>query len=155
MIQRNHRRIRLCIIILCLNLAFIWGNSLLPGEISGALSKWVRDLINWIFRLPAKDPEQGHGLLRKIAHFTEFACLGVWLRWLWGMLEAKRLKAVLYPFATAIAVACIDETIQIFVPLRGPGIKDVLIDTAGALTGITILTLTHWLKTKKLEESKR
>ena len=151
---RNKTRLRVCAALLVANLVFIWGNSLLPGEISGAFSDWVKSLVAPLFGWD-KDASGGGGLLRKIAHFTEFACLGVWLRWLWGMLEAKRLKAVLYPFATAIAVACIDETIQIFVPLRGPGIKDVLIDTAGALTGITILTLTHWLKTKKLEESKR
>lgn len=139
MIQRNHRRIRLCIIILCLNLAFIWGNSLLPGEISGALSKWVRDLINWIFRLPAKDPEQGHGLLRKIAHFTEFACLGAVISCLVRMLRSKRAEHILLPLAGGFLTACIDETIQCFVPDRGPGVLDVFIDTAGVVLGIGII----------------
>ena len=41
------------------------------------------------------------------------------------MLNAKRLKSFLFALACAFAVACIDETIQIFIPLRGPGIKDV------------------------------
>ena len=70
------------------------------------------------------------------------------------MLEAKRLKPFLYALGCAFLAACIDETIQIFVPLRGPGIKDVLIDTGGALTGIAILTL-FGLKAKSLEDNKK
>ena len=153
MMIRSKTRLWICVGLLAANIIFIWGNSLLPGEISGAFSDWVNSLLAPLFGWDA-DVSGGGGLLRKIAHFTEFACLGVCLRWLWGMLEAKRLKPFLYALAAAVAVACIDETIQIFVPLRGPGIKDVLIDTAGAITGISILSFTHWLKTKKLEENK-
>ena len=150
---RSKTRLRICAGLLAVNLIFIWGNSLLPGEVSGAFSDWVKSLLASLFGL-AEDTPGGGGLLRKVAHFTEFACLGVCLRWLWGMLEAKRLRPFFCALAAAVAVACIDETIQIFVPLRGPGIKDVLIDTAGAITGISILSFAHWLKTKKLEENK-
>ena len=150
---RTNTRIKICVTLLTVNLIFIWGNSLLPGEISGALSDWLKDLLAPLFGWEGGGSGKG-GLLRKVAHFTEFACLGVCLRWFWGMLNAKRLKSLLFALACAFAVACIDETIQIFIPLRGPGIKDVCIDTAGALTGITILTLSHRLKTKSLEETK-
>ena len=70
------------------------------------------------------------------------------------MLTANCRKAFVSALGCAIAAACIDETIQIFVPLRGPGIKDVFIDTAGALTGILILTFVHLLRTKSLEDNK-
>ena len=148
---RTKTRLRVCIALLILNLAFIWGNSLLPGEISGAFSDWVKALLAPLFGWDQNGPDGG-GLLRKIAHFTEFACLGVCLRWFWGMLETKRLKPFFCALGMAFLTACIDEAIQIFVPLRGPGIKDVLIDTAGALTGITVLTLAA-LKAKKLEDT--
>lgn len=150
---RTPIRLRLCVTLMVCNLVFIWGNSLLPGEISGALSDWLKDLVAPLLGWD-QEGSGGGGLLRKVAHFTEFACLGVCLRWFWGMLTAKRRNAVAYALGCAIAVACIDETIQIFVPLRGPGIKDVCIDTAGALTGILILTLVHWLRTKSLEDNK-
>ena len=150
---RTDRRLKVCVILLIANLAFIWGNSLLPGEISGAFSDWVKDLIAPLLGWEGGG-SGGGGLLRKVAHFTEFACLGVCLRWFWGMLNAKRLKPFLFALGCAVAAACIDETIQIFVPLRGPGIRDVCIDTAGALTGITLLTFFHWLKTRSLEDSK-
>jgi len=149
---RTETRLRVCITLLIINLAFIWGNSLLPGEISGAFSDWVKSLVAPLFGWDQESGEGG-GLLRKIAHFTEFACLGVCLRWFWGMLEAKRLKPFLYALGCAFVAACIDEIIQMFVPLRGPGIRDVLIDTAGSLTGILILTFCN-LKAKSLEDNK-
>lgn len=148
---RTKFRLRLCITLIVCNLAFIWGNSLLPGEISGAFSDWVKDLMAPLFGWT----EEGGsgGLLRKIAHFTEFAALGVCLRWLLGMMDTKRCYQLLIPLAVAFGVACIDEIIQIFVPLRGPGIKDVLIDTAGATLGIVILSLIQHLKSKSLEDT--
>ena len=149
---RTNTRLRVCITLLVCNLIFIWGNSLLPGEISGAFSDWVKDLLAPLF---GRDESGGGGggLLRKFAHFTEFATLGVCLRWLLGMLDTKRIRQLLVPLAGAFLVACVDETIQMFVPDRGPGIKDVAIDTAGAVLGIVILSCIHHFKSKTLEDS--
>ena len=127
----KEKRIRLCGVLLVLNLLFIWGNSLLPGEISGALSQWLRQLLGFM----EKTPDTGHGILRKIAHFTEFACLGLLLQWLRSMLGKKLPGSILWGFGAA----CIDEIIQCFVPDRGPGILDVAIDTAGVAAGAIIL----------------
>ena len=72
------RQIRICRAMLILNLCFIWGNSLLPGEVSGAFSDWVKELLMKL--LPMKENlSTGGGLLRKLAHFTEFAMLGLLL----------------------------------------------------------------------------
>lgn len=150
---RTKTKLRLCASLILCNLVFIWGNSLLPGEISGAFSDWVRDLLAPLFGW-GEGGASGGGLLRKIAHFTEFACLGVLLRWLLGMLDTKHWRQLLIPLAVALVTACIDETIQIFVPDRGPGIKDVAIDTAGAILGIALLSLVHHLKSKALEDTK-
>ena len=126
----KEKRIRLCGVLLVLNLLFIWGNSLLPGEISGALSQWLRQLLGFM----EQTPDTGHGILRKLAHFTEFACLGLLLQWLRSMLGKKLPGSILWGFGAA----CIDETIQCFVPDRGPGILDVAIDTAGVIAGAII-----------------
>lgn len=144
---RSRKRLQICTALLCVNLIFIWGNSLLPGSISGALSDWLKDLLAPL--LGQSPGEGGGGFLRKAAHFTEFACLGICLRWLFGMLQKKQLRQILLPLIFAIVVACIDETIQVFIPDRGPGIKDVLLDSAGALVGIAILTISHILQRKK------
>ena len=133
--KRTKLRLTLCIALTALLLIFIWGNSLLPGELSGAFSQWVKDLLSRLFGRPSGDPQTGHGLLRKLAHFTEFTCLGMSLFWLFSMLKRK----FYIPLLCCFLVACTDETIQCFIPDRGPAIKDVAIDTAGVAVGIAML----------------
>lgn len=133
--ERTQKKFRLCIVLILMNIGIIWGNSLLPGSISGAISGFVRDVLAALFGGGQQDPDAGHGLLRKLAHFTEFACLGGLLTWLLAMLQKPKFAALLGGFL----VACADETIQRFVPERGPSFVDVLIDTAGVVTGIIVL----------------
>ena len=140
--KRTDKRLRLCTVLLICNLFFIWGNSLLPGEISGAFSDWVKSVLAQLFAV-APNASAGSGMLRKIAHFTEFTALGLWLAWLHGMLQKGKLQAFLW----GVLAAAVDETIQRFVPDRGPSIKDVCIDSAGVLTGIILLWLGyHYFK---------
>lgn len=141
---RTEKRLRLCYTLLLCNLCFIWGNSLLPGEISGAFSDWVKEILAML--LPGgEDVPGGGGLLRKLAHFTEFAALGMCLTWLHGMLRKPKYYALLL----GAGAACVDETIQRFVPDRGPSLKDVGIDTCGVLTGMILLLIGHYLITEK------
>ena len=146
----------LCIILIALLLIFIWGNSCLPGEVSGAFSNWVKELLSRLFGTLPGDPQTGHGLLRKLAHFTEFACLGASLCWLGSMLKKK----FYIPLICGFLVACTDETIQCFIPDRGPAVKDVLIDTAGVAVGLGLLlaatAINQKIKNNKiLEETKQ
>lgn len=134
--------------ILCI-LCFIWGNSLLPGKDSGELSGFVGTLLQKL--LPFLDLQSGTGmhLLRKAAHFSEFAALGLSFAWLYGMLSKTRLWALVLPLVSGASAAGIDESIQLFTPDRGPSIKDVGIDTCGVIAGIMVLSLLHWLFTRK------
>lgn len=146
---RSEKRLRLCTALLICNLIFIWGNSLLPGEVSGAFSDWVKSILARIFA-SGEDDASGGGLLRKLAHFTEFTALGMCLAWLHGMLEKGKLR----PFFWGALAASVDETIQRFVPDRGPSFKDVCIDSAGVLTGIILLWMGHdYLKRKSTKLS--
>lgn len=150
---RSKKRLWLCSMLLCANLVFIWGNSLLPGEISGAISAWVRNLLAAIFPTKPESPDSGHGLLRKMAHFTEFCSLGMLLFWLFGMLCKGPQKHLVLSFFCGFAAACTDEIIQCFVPDRGPGIKDVGIDSLGVMLGIVIIYfISKKSKSKYLEE---
>ena len=145
---RSDKRLRLAWCLLAVNLCFIWGNSLLPGEVSGAFSDWVKELLASL--LPGEsDPTGGRGLLRKIAHFTEFCTLGMCLGWITGMLAKPKVWAV----TGGVVAACIDETIQRFVPDRGPSLFDVGIDSCGVLTGIALLYFGyHYLQRKQHKE---
>ncbi len=150
---RTQKRLWFCCCLLCINLAFIWGNSLLPGEISGAISGWLRDLLASLFPDGPDKPDSGHGLLRKLAHFTEFCTLGMLFSWLYAMLLKKNWQRTALAFFCGIFVACVDETIQCFVPDRGPGIKDVGIDTLGVALGVVIIYfIRKRTKLKYLEE---
>ena len=99
----------------------------------------LKALLDGVFTPGEAVPSGGDGLLRKCAHFAEFGALGLLLGWLFGMLGKKRLPA----FALGVAAACIDETIQVFVPGRSPGIRDVCIDSCGAAAGMLLLFLGH------------
>ena len=146
MIAKTNQRLRLCIVLLVMNLVFIWGNSMLPGEISGAISHWVKSLLSSV--LPDKPGGDDHGLLRKIAHFTEFGCLGLCLSWLVRMVRERKWEYWVLPLFAGFLVACVDETIQMFVPDRGPGIRDVAIDTAGVFVGIALFSLVYFMKNR-------
>ena len=126
------------------NVAFIWGNSMLPAETSAAMSSAVKRLL--MFWLPDGEAPvmQGTGLLRKIAHVLEFASLGV--LWCWYLLMGKRRPALAY--LPGLCTACIDETIQCFAPGRGPRVTDVMIDLGGFSLGLGIILLIQILKTK-------
>ena len=144
--KRTDKRLKLCVTLLVCNLVFIWGNSLLPGEVSGAFSDWVKAILEAILPGNQDDDSLGGGLLRKLAHFTEFTCLGLLLGWLFAMLQKGRVL----PFLCGVAAASLDETIQRFVPDRGPSVKDVCIDSCGVLIGIVLLYLGHtYLKRRK------
>lgn len=148
---KTQKRMTWCIILLCANLLFIWGNSLMVRDISSAISKAVGAIIRWLFSGSEDLVEgAGQGLLRKLAHFTEFFTLGMLLTWLVGMLSDVKWKRYLLPALAGLAVACIDETIQIFVPGRGPGVLDVTIDFSGVALGICVLYLCHlWRKKRR------
>ena len=145
----SQKRLRLSAWLIACLLCFIWGNSLLPGSVSGRISDAVKSLL--AFLLPGEVPgvTSGGGLLRKIAHFTEFAALGAALCWRFGMLEKRKIMALVFSFGAA----CVDETIQLFVPDRGPGIRDVAIDTCGAAAGMAVLLLGHKIG-KHIQQSK-
>ena len=149
---RTKKRLWICSVLLLLNVAFIWGNSLLPGQLSGAISNGLKAFLEMLVGVQ-EGPPGGGGLLRKAAHITEFACLGVLLRWLFGMLLKKKWQCYMWPLVAGVAVACVDETIQMFIPDRGPNIKDVGIDTLGLALGICIISLITHIKKKQLKEN--
>ena len=125
---------RILTILIAANLALIWGNSLLPGASSDAVSGGVLAFLGQF--LPFLLTEAGHTFLRKAAHFSEFALLGL----LYGgrhRLTKGETPAHLMLFG--LTVACIDETIQIFTPDRASSLIDVWIDASGFALGLVVI----------------
>ena len=124
-------RRRALIVLVALTLCFIWGNSLLPGEVSGAISNWVGELLRNLFP-GAITPPEGHGTLRKLAHGTEYLILGIELTLL--LRRAYRMPVSALALS-GVATALVDETIQLFTPARAGQIRDVWIDLGGFCAG--------------------
>lgn len=92
------------------------------------------------------------GIVRKTAHFTEYAVLAMILYGTLRLLQARILfiagKSGMIAFIASVLFAVQDEWHQMFVPGRGPGVRDVFIDSCGAAFGIAVLWLLVFRKTK-------
>ena len=79
--------------------------------------------------------------LRKLAHFSEYACMGIlafvlWSQWL------KRGRALYLLTVVWVAVsAAADEIHQLFVPERYGSFADVCLDTCGGAFGLLFCVL--------------
>lgn len=152
----SRKRLALCLTLLSLWLGVIWGNSLLHGELSKMVSGFFGWLVNGVVPgANAGSGEEGHGLLRKMGHLTEFCVLGLLLSWLARMTLKENWQHLWLPLLGGVTVACVDETIQHFVPGRACRISDVGIDTLGCALGIVIITLIVIIKNQKLKETKQ
>ena len=88
---------------------------------------------------------QLHHYFRKLAHFVEYALLGLCLA------GTFRCQKRVPPFAAAVATgflyAATDELHQHFVAGRGPQLRDVLLDTCGVAIGaLLLLLIVHLLR---------
>ena len=134
---------RILDILILLNLALIWGNSMLTGISSEAVSGGVLALLGRF--LPVLLTEAGHTLLRKAAHFSEFALLGLLYC---GRHRLVKGEAPVHLMGFGLAVACIDETIQIFTPGRASSLIDVWIDASGFALGLLLIVIFHTITNK-------
>lgn len=137
-------RVRWCLALIIANIVFIWGNSLMPAEISAAFSNFVQKVLQMFISGQNTVEGTGTGLLRKLAHLLEFTCLGVLLCW-YLLMGRKNPVLALIP---GLCAACVDEIIQCFVPGRGPRVTDVAIDLAGVSLGLGAMLLIQFLRTK-------
>jgi len=86
-----------------------------------------------------------HFIIRKCAHFTEYAALGITIMYaFWCRFKDAKLS-FLWPELIAFSYATTDEIHQYFVPGRYGTFGDVMIDSSGALVGI----LVYWIIYKK------
>lgn len=83
-----------------------------------------------------------HAIMRKVAHFTLFFLLGITsVNSICRLFEFSRKKLFIYSLLFCILYAVSDEVHQIFVPGRAAMFKDVCIDSAGSVFGISLFIL--------------
>ncbi|MCA1590273.1 MAG: VanZ family protein [Acidobacteria bacterium] len=97
-------------------------------------SRFIRPILEFLF--PAADEPTLHfihGLVRKFAHFAEYAVLaffGVRAFRTLAVFQSKNL-AYAVAFLLVLSVAAVDETNQSFTTTRTGSILDVLLDVCG------------------------
>lgn len=132
--------------------AVIFSFSLQPGEVSGDMSgSFLRKILEWfapgVFEqldtMPQEQLEFWHTVLRKCAHFSEFAVLGVLSSM--TLLQTKLSRRGLIAMGFCLAVAAMDETLQLFVDGRAGRVVDVMIDGAGAGCGVLAVIIGVWV----------
>ena len=107
--------------------------------------------------------DKAHFIIRKLAHFTEYAILGIFssltcLTYIYDKVtdfasvknKICMLKVISISFIFSTLYAISDEIHQGFTDNRYPSPRDVIIDSSGALTGILITCLIfYYIYTKK------
>ena len=144
------QRLLFCVLIAA-NLALIWGNSALPGGTSLEISDGFLAVLARYCPILAKI---GSHLIRKLGHFSEFACLGFLLAWFFRLMGERGLHSLVMPAFFGLMAACMDETIQRFIPGRGSNLIDVWIDFSGVCTGIVLLSLGYCCIRRRKKEKK-
>ena len=80
-------------------------------------------------------------IVRKTAHFAEYAALGFLLASVFTSFYLKSKMLIPISFLTGTLYAVSDEIHQYFVPGRSCQISDMLLDSSGVLAGIFLLLI--------------
>lgn len=130
-------------------IALIWGNSLVPGSGSSTISLGVMEAAHSVLRALGLPYEWlTNFIVRKTAHFTEYAVLGILMSQAFDPQHTVSARTISIAAVICVLVPSIDETIQLFVSDRSGQVTDVLLDCCGAATGITLRSLAVRLHTR-------
>ncbi|WP_293988969.1 VanZ family protein [uncultured Megasphaera sp.] len=134
----------LCFLLVSAVIGVIWWHSMQNGVASHAESRRV---LAWVLaRIPgaAVTPYLSDGVIRRLAHLTEYATLGVVLS-SFSVLISRHSHKV-WVLLIGIGVAAIDEYIQLFSGGRTSTWHDVVLDSIGCMVGIVLVMVIRWLK---------
>lgn len=135
------------IILIVMNFITTFGFSGQSGtESSGISSKVTLFILNIFgdYSEPLTEEQEqfvetAEHIVRKLAHFSIYAILGMLLMGLASTYEIKNKWQIGTSLTVGILYAGLDEFHQSFIPGRTAMVLDVLIDTAGIITGILII----------------
>lgn len=149
-LKKRVYRVILWLITLCI-MGMMFGFSAQDQTQSGGLSAKISEpLTAWIAshqeNMDAHSRyelyQQVDWYVRKTAHFSEYALLGMLLTLL---LDAYAVRWVWLSWLGCTVYAATDEIHQLFSAGRTARWQDVLIDSSGAMTGMLFILLVLWL----------
>ncbi len=145
------------VLILSWGAIFLWMSLIFylshqPAAQSDQLSIGITELIlqkiRKILPIIELDIEVFNHIVRKNAHFFAYLILGVLVINGLNRSGMSGHKQIMLSTIICILYAISDEVHQSFVPGRGPGVMDVLIDSAGAIVGIWMYRAVGRIKKK-------
>lgn len=114
-----------------------------PATVSSELSSEMTDKILLIIDMLAPFLDSTgidlHSFIRKAAHFIAYFVLGCLVLNAFMQYDWSRWKSIGLTFGMSVAFAISDEFHQVFIPGRSGEVRDVLIDSLGAIVGISFL----------------
>ena len=137
--------------LLIVQMIFIFTMSSFGPDSSNAQSGGIVQVLSGI--LPNANQNDLVFLVRKTAHFSEYALLGILFYLYFSQKKFPRFYLsgpLLFSALASFLYACTDEFHQLFVPGRSGQLSDVIIDTLGATTGVLFISLIIQLKNKFL-----
>jgi VanZ family protein len=117
-------------------------------------SRIIRPLLLWLFPdISEASLVYVHFLVRKAAHFSEYALLALLAARAFRTSHREKLRQRwwLAAFALVVCVALVDEYHQSFLPSRTGTIYDSLLDMAGGATALACAAL--WLARERRRKS--
>ena len=87
--------------------------------------------------------------IRKLAHFSEYACMAVLIYLVWSPWLKQRKKLYLLVILWVFVSGACDEFHQSFVPGRYCSFADVCLDTGGGVFGLLMCLAARWIRTRR------
>lgn len=156
-------RRKICMAVAIVWMIFIFAFSSRTGNVSsedsGRVGRFVGETFVPTFKDWSKEKQQAFvdkvdHPIRKTAHATEYAILGMLLCGSIYEKEKQRRMKTIFPWIIGTLYAATDEFHQLFVPGRSGQITDVMLDSAGVLVGVFLIYII-WNHTvqKKIRQS--
>lgn len=126
---------------------FILSNSLEIAQLSAGRSGHITALLNFLLHQMGL-PSLTEHMVRKLAHFCEYALLGFWYTLCLRVYTSHYIRHISWPLFLVLVMANVDETVQTFVAGRSGQLSDVWLDFSGGVTGLlcglTLVVLVSW-----------
>lgn len=151
-------------------IGFIFSHSLQTGAESSSVSGEIVRLMSQLFPTVTSwfTSDQLQFFIRKLAHFSEYAILGLWLWLFWlkvtqvivtkltrptyqaqpkqrrySLRECRTLMwlTVMFSALSGLVTAVMDETLQTFIPNRAGLLTDVWIDFSGLIIMLSFIAI--------------
>jgi len=144
--------LRLILIVLAIGLAvmiFLLSNqpATQSSNLSNSFAAYSLPYIERIFDTDLTQREWNR-MLRKLAHFSLFFFLALIIVTICKLIHFSWRRASIITLFICMGYAIVDESHQLFVVGRGASMRDVAIDSAGAIIGIVVVFIVgrRWLK---------